>query len=227
MAAVTCPHCGFEDAGRFCSNCGSSLVKEHSALRIVKVLFAPLFDYVAHAKDIFRPKRLADEVRAGRYDVARLFGFVASSLVISTIIDKILLPDLPETAIEKIPIVSEAIQAVTMIVASVVGTVPMHFALSRGGNKVNFGQYCATSITISALLGPWMNLIVDILFLMGHAVWIFIILIASQYVYVLAFSELYQKPKLTVTLWFAVSFVALIVLVMIIYGAVLIAYASG
>jgi hypothetical protein len=212
MAAIVCSSCGHLDTGAFCSQCGKPLAgnvraEPNVVVQLLRVPLESVFDYFTHAIDIVRPQKLANGVKAGQYGPVRLLKLALATTILGSAIAVIGPEDPSLQAARPMPFFSELLDALGLILANVLASLPMHLILRRWSRSVTFGQYAAISVVTGALLTPPMAL-ASTLWLVSGADPLFgllTLLLIGQTVYIFPYTALYELPMGRVALWYVIG----------------------
>ena len=223
---IACPRCQSAALGKFCHRCGAELETGHIARRAMRNLFAPLGEYLEHARWLIHPRELVHEIRTGQFTGVELLGFWVAAVLIGTLIG-VFLPVVKAEHAE-LPIISEAVQALAMMLLTILVFAPAHLLFRIGHREATIRQFVMTTLAIGALLYPWLALVHGLAqrFLPGQpSYWSspFTILFYST-----AFAALYRR-RIRVTVAILIGYVAAgtIVLLALVAGIVLIARSAG
>ena len=210
--AASCPRCGFVDGlddqpincskceavatGSFCSTCGAELETGHVVRRAMRTLFAPLVEYVEHARSLIRPSSLVLEIRNGHFTGVEVTGFWVAAVLVATLISAVL-PSAEGPHIE-LPIIAEAVEALAIMALTSAMFAPAHLLLRIGRRDVTLRVFLVTTLAIGALLHPWIAL--------AHGILVHVISSSPGYwtapitlfFYSSAFAILYRRKVVTV-----------------------------
>ena len=152
MEPVTCPQCGENDSGRFCSACGARLAAEAAPVTALKLFFAPMIDYFAMARRIASPGALAGDILSGRLHWPAVFSFALAAVALSALVQWAFPQVAPMAGAP--PFVGD-LAAVALISLGVVATMPIHRLLRHHRREVHFVHFACAGLLFGAFVFPW------------------------------------------------------------------------
>ncbi|HEX4693382.1 hypothetical protein [Sphingomonas sp.] len=161
---VPCPRCEAVAVGKYCGSCGAELENGHVARRAMRSLFEPVAEYIEHARSLVRPSHLIHEIRERRFTVVELIGFWVAAILIGSLVMTVLPIKHAEGEHFAPPILTEAIQAIGVMVLVTICYAPLHLMLRIKRRDVTIRHFLMTMLTVMALVFPWLALFEGIVF---------------------------------------------------------------
>jgi hypothetical protein len=225
--AVPCPTCGEHVHGTFCRHCGTEVASgrafgvEHPEgpawRRAVKVASGPLAEYFDHARSIVFPSRLVHEIRSGQLTGVEVFGFWVAAAALTALIAAFL-PN-PMRRLE-IPVVAEVFEAMWTMALTALVYAPIHLVFRRGHRRTSFREYLVTTLTIGALLYPFLALSHGLLTLAGITTPGYVTAPLTLAFYVGVYAELYGRAWWRTALWLVACLLGMLLTVFAVLAAI-------
>jgi len=213
---TACPRCAAVAVGRYCGECGAELETGHVARRAMRSLFEPIADYIEHGRSLVRPSHLIHEIRERRFTVVDLIGFWVAAVLIASLVMTILPIEHSEGEHFAPPILTEAIQAIGVMVLVTICYAPLHLLLRIKRRDVTIRDFLMTMLAVMALVLPWLALFEGVVFhlrLPGDPNnWGWIVLLPVMAV---SLAYLYRRHVLTVVATIIGYFVLLFTIIMV------------
>lgn len=226
--ARPCPTCAEHVHGRFCLHCGTEVATGHvfgvehhhgpTWRRALKVAGGPLAEYVEHARSIVYPSRLVHEIRSERFTGIEVFSLWVAAAAMTALISAFLPNPMPRI---EIPIVAEVLEAALTMAVTVLVYAPLHLIFRRGHRNTSFRQYIVTTLTIGALLYPWIALGHGLLMLGGVREPSLITGPLTMAFYVRVYSELYGRSAWRTAAWLIPCLLGMMVGLLALVAAIL------
>ena len=124
----------------------------------MRSLFEPVAEYIEHARSLIRPSHLIHEIRERRFAVVELIGFWVAAILIASLVMAILPIKPSESEHAAPPILTEAIQAIGVMVMVAICYAPLHLMLRIKRRDVTIRDFLMTMLTVMALILPWLAL---------------------------------------------------------------------
>lgn len=199
----TCRQCGFAADRNYCAECGAPRHPAGRTVRASRVVLAPLYDYAEHARAIFFPRALVEQVRSARLGLPELLGFWLAAAALAALANAILRQ--PSVTGVDLPILAEIADAVAAMLVLMLLYSPLHWMLNRGARGVRYGEFVATLLAVAALLYPWLTVTRGALAWAGWKDAAEAVTLVGTLFFLRAFAALYERTLVKTLLWMAVS----------------------
>ena len=202
MEDAPCRQCGFAADRNYCAECGAPRNPAGRTVRASRVVLAPLYDYADHARAIFFPKALVEEVRSHRFGLPELLGFWLAAAALAALANAMFRQ--PSVTGVDLPILAEIADAAAAMLVLMLLYSPLHWMLNRGARGVRFGEFVLILLAVAALLYPWLTVIRGALTWAGWKDAAEAVTLVGTLFFLRAFAALYQRTVVKTLLWMMV-----------------------